>query len=334
MAPAFVLLRRFLAVSTFWKILLANALVVACALLIMPEATHALRLDRSSLMLLVIVTGVTLLVNGAVLRLALAPLIELESAAERVASGDLAARAQLSPLADKPLAKLTHTFNRMVGNVQAERERVRAIASRTVNDVEETNRRLSRDLRDDTAQNLATLLIRLRTLKTESEAAARERTIDEMRDAIGGVIQQIQSFAGRLRPSALDLLGVDAVVEAYAMAASERTGRRLVVEADELRGVLPPEAELGLLRVVQESIDLALANAESEVRIRLRHEASAVLVIIEDDGRMDGSRHPCGEAPLFAMEERASYFGGSVRSTRGSLGGPRLTIHFPLDHTA
>lgn len=334
MAPVPFLVRRFLAVGTFWKILLANALVVTAALLLVPEAVHASRLDRSALVLLLIVTVATLLVNGTVLRLALAPLIELESAAERVAAGDLGARARLSPLADKPLARLTHTFNRMVANVQAERDRVRAIASRTVNDAEQINRRLSRDLRDDTAQNLATVLIRLRGLKIEPEAAARERIIDEIRDAIGAVIQQVQSLAGRLRPSALDLLGVDAVVEAYATAAAHRTGRRLVVEADALRGVLPPEAELGLLRVVQESIDRALENAQTEVRVRLRREAAGVLVTVEADGCIDGATHQGGEPPLFAMEERASYFGGSVRRTQGSLGGPRLTIHFPLNHTA
>ena len=326
-------LRRFLAVGTFWKILLANALVVAGALLIVPDATHALELDRSSLAVLVIVTFVTLLVNAAVLRLALAPLVELETAAERVAAGDLAARARPSPLADRPLARLTSTFNRMVENVQSERERVRSIASRTVNDAEQSNRRLSHDLREDTAQTLAMVLIRLRTLKSESDAAVRDRVIDDLRESIGGVISQVQSFAGRLRPSTLDLLGADAVIEAYATAAAERAGRRLAIEADGLRGQLAPETELGLLRLVQEGVDRALANARDRVCVTLRRRPTGVVAVIEDDGAPDGALDPDREAPLFAMQERASYFGGSVRSARGSLGGPQLTIHFPPSHT-
>ena len=123
------------------------------------------------------------------------------------------------------------------------------------------------------------------------------------------------------------------MIEAYASAAAERAGRRLAMEADGLRGLLAPESELGLLRLVQEAIDRALANARDQVRVSLRRRPTGVIAVIEDDGPPDGALDPGREAPLFAMQERASYFGGSVRSARGSLGGTQLTIHFPPSHT-
>ena len=57
---------------------------------------------------------VSVVVNAAILRLALRPLDGLESVANAVREGDLDARAPLSPLADREFSRLTETFNDMV----------------------------------------------------------------------------------------------------------------------------------------------------------------------------------------------------------------------------
>ena len=320
---------RFLSIGTFWKILLANALVVVLALFLAPEALHLLRPDASSLLLFVVVSLLTLLANALLLRLALAPLTELERAAERVASGDLAARAPMSPLADRPLAALTVTFNRMVQSVESQRLQARDVASRAVTDAEESKRRLSRDLRDDSAQALASALIRLRTIKSLDDAAARAQAVDDVRASLADVIEQLRSFAGQLRPSGLDLLGIDQVIESYATDAARAADLRSTITRQPLRGLLGPEAEVEMLRVVQALIDRAVAHAEAVVHVDMRPEADAACVTIASDGT--GFVPDSTDRALFALRERASYFGGTIEVPLAA-GDSMLRVRFPSNH--
>lgn len=323
---------RLLAVGTFWKILLANALVVAAAVLLAPESLYVLQPDLSSFEVLAVVIVVTLLANALVLRLALAPLTELERAADRIAAGDLAARARLSPLADRPLTELTRTFNRMVESVEAQRRLGREIASRALTDSEESKQRLSRDLRDDTAQSLASVMIRLRAVKALDDAAARERALDEVRDSMTMVIDQLRSFSSQLRPSGLDLLGVDQLIESYAAAAGRDAGVRIQVERESLRGALAPAAELELLRLAEDLVDRAVDAARSTVMIDIRRTATLVTVLI----RCDGGNGPLGPDPaagLFALRERASYFGGTI-DVPADAGPSTVRIRFPMTRAA
>lgn len=323
---------RFLAVGTFWKILLANALVVAAALLLAPASLYALQPSLSSFEVLAVVIVATLLANALVLRLALAPLTELERAADRIAGGDLAARARLSPLADRPLAELTRTFNRMVENVEVQRRLGREVASRALTDSEESKQRLSRDLRDDTAQALASVMIRLRAVKALDDAVARERALDEVRESMTLVIDQLRSFSSQLRPSGLDLLGVDQLIESYASAAGREAGVRVQVERESLRGTLAPAAELELLRLAEDLVDRAVDAARAGVSIDIRRDATAVLVTI----RSDAGNGPSGADPapgLFALRERASYFGGTIE-VPADAGAATVRIRFPMTRAA
>ena len=329
MVDAARMLTRFLGVGTFWKILLANVLIVAGALLLAPDAMHVMRPGLSQFGVLAAVTLITLVVNAVVLRIALAPLTELERAAERVANGDLTVRARVSPLADRPLAGLAYTFNRMVQSVEAQRQQGRDVASRVLTDSEETKHRLSRDLRDDTAQTLTSALIRLRGIKSIDDHDAREAAVDDVRSAIAEVIDQLRSFAGQLRPSSLDLLGVDQVIESYAADAARGTGIRVAVMRESLRGLLPPGAELELLRVVQALVDRALVQSDSTLHLDLRREGPDVVVGVTADGGK-AIFQPADHAALFALRERASYFGGSI-DVSNAPGEATARVRFPLN---
>ncbi len=323
---------RFLAVGTFWKILLANALVVAAAVLLAPESLYVLQPNLSSFEVLAVVIVFTLLANALVLRFALAPLAELERAADRVAAGDLGARARLSPLADRPLTKLTRTFNRMVESVEAQRRLGREVASRALSDSEESKQRLSRDLRDDTAQALATVMIRLRAIKALDDAAAREHELDEVRETMTLVIDQLRSFSSQLRPSGLERPAVDQLIDAYAAAAGREAGVRVQVERHSLRGALPPAAELEFLRLTQDLVDRAVVAARSAVAVEIRRDASVVDVTIRSDGG-SASLATSPTAALFALRERASYFGGTIEVPAGN-GVSTVSIRFPMTRAA
>lgn len=319
---------RFLGLGTFWKILLANVLVAGGAVMLAPAALRGLQPEASALAVLVLVAAITLVVNAVLLRLALAPLTELERAAERVAAGELQTRARLTPLADGPLAALTRTFNRMVESLETQRQLGRHVAFEVLADADEARRRLSRDLRDDSAQVLISALLRLRGIKALDDPDARERALDEVRASLTEVIERLRTLAGELQPSGLDLLGVDQVIESYATATAREKPVRVTVTRESLRGALAPEAETELLRIVEEIVDRAIAQARSRVQVAIHRVDGCAAVTVQRDG--NGSVLPAEEDRLlFASRERASYFGGRI-DVYSADGERSVRVRFPL----
>ncbi|HEX8904357.1 MAG TPA: hypothetical protein VF771_05915, partial [Longimicrobiaceae bacterium] len=109
--PPFV--RALLRVPLFYKILIANAVLVLVGTLFGTLVTARYVRDEPGRPLLgvagllaLIGIAVTLLVNAVILRVALRPLDDLERTAARVQRGELDRRAPVSPVADRELDRL------------------------------------------------------------------------------------------------------------------------------------------------------------------------------------------------------------------------------------
>jgi two-component system, NarL family, sensor histidine kinase UhpB len=329
-------------VPLFYKILIANAVIVALGAVIGTLATiEFLRAEPGHSPLEVVVplalggVAVTVLVNALILRLALAPLSRLEETAAMVQSGNLEARVPLSPVADRELERLTRTFNAMLDALAAYRQRVRDVAAHALNAEEEERKRIARELHDETAQTLAALLIRLRVARGISEPGAREALLEEVRAEIGHALEGVRRFARGLRPPALDELGLVPAIESHARGISESVGLPVRVEAEPLNSVLSPQAELALYRIVQEALSNVVRHAgASRASVRLGREAELVVATVEDNGHgfdpgevMRGDGRGLG---LYGMQERAAYLGGRVEIQSRPGKGTRVRAEIPL----
>jgi two-component system sensor histidine kinase UhpB len=332
---------RLLRIPLFYKILIANALIVVLGTVAgtWVTATYVRAApERSTLDLvgLLVLGGLVLsvLVNALILRLALSPLSLLEATAARVQRGELDARAPRSPVADRELDRLTRTFNGMLDAAALSRQRLRDVAARALHAAEEERKRIARELHDETAQMLAALLIRIRVVRRAGDPAAVDALLEEMRREIGESLEGIRRFARGLRPPALDELGLAAAVESHARGLAESVGVPVRVEADALDGVLSPEAELALYRIVQEALSNVVRHSgATRAAVRLARAPGAVAVTIEDDGRgfsvagaMAGERKGLG---LFGMQERAAYLGGRVEIASRPGEGTRVRVEIP-----
>lgn len=333
--------RALLRVPLFYKILLANAVIVVLGAVVGTLATaEFMRLEpgHSPFELVVPLAAagvlVTVLVNALILRLALRPLNQLERTAARVQAGDLEARAALSPIADRELERLTRTFNAMLDNLATYRQRVRDVAAHALNAEEEERKRIARELHDETAQTLAALLIRLRLARGVDDAAARAELLEEIRAEIGKALEGVRRFARGLRPPALDELGLVPAVESHARSLAESVGVPIRVEAEPLAGVLSPQAELALYRIVQEALSNAVRHAEpSRVVVRLARTGDVVAASVEDDGRGFSPSEAMGDGRglgLSGMQERAAYVGGRVSIESRPGHGTRVRAEIPL----
>lgn len=328
----------FLRVPLFYKLTLANAGVVALAALLSQFLLlgAAPELDLGSLTGIVggsaaIAVAVGILVNAALVRLALGPLRRLEETAGAVSAGHLDARAGTSPLADRDLEELMACFDRMLDSVQRTRDRERGLAYRLVESEERTRRGIARDLYDDTAQRLAAILLYAPRIRSAGDGVDPDRVADRLRADLTDILDGVRAAARRLRPPELDELGVTAALQAEARLVSVRSGIPVVVEQEGDLPTLARPSQVTLFRLVQELLsDPASDGADDGVRVRLLARDGYFECRLRagpDPVRRDGR----GAGGLDALNERASWIGGEVALDDDPDGGQSVRIRVPAN---
>lgn len=324
--------RRFLRLSLFWKIAVANlALLIGSGAVILWASSRLTVGGLTAFELLALLVAV--LVNAALVHTALTPLESLERVARRVGEGDLDARVGASPLADLDLDRLTSVFNRMLDALSENRARQRELARRVLESEERERERIAHELFSGTAQTLAAVLLRLRVAE-RTLANCDSRALREIREGVVSALEEIRGVAKRLRPPELDELGVRAALESHARAVSE--GRSIELR---LAGEVPElsrESALALFRIVQEAITNAVLHADADlVTVTFRAEGDSVVVDVVDDGNgfePDLALADAGASlGLFGMHERAGYLRGELSLESGPGRGTRVRARIPLE---
>jgi two-component system, NarL family, sensor histidine kinase UhpB len=271
--------------------------------------------------------------NALILRLALQPLRGLQQTAERVHAGDTDARAEASPLADREFERLTTTFNTMLDSTENYRRRLRETAQRAIAAQEEERKRIARELHDGIAQTMAALRIRLRVARSLEDSEARTQLLERVGAELGEATEEIRRIAQGLRPPALDMLGLAVAIESCVRSIGDTPGLAVSTELEGVEGLLEPEAELVLYRIVQEALsNVARHSRAGTVKVRLGYAAASVTATVEDDGRgFDlGAEMDSGGLGLFGMQERAGYVGGSVKVESEPGRGTRVRVVIPV----
>lgn len=330
--------RRLLAVSLFHKIVFANAtLIVLVAGAVAFASSRLPDPDSWEVAAGLIVAGVvcTVVVNMIVVSLALRPLRLLHEAAARVQAGDVDARAVGSPLADRDLERVVETFNAMLDHAAASRARLRDIAARAQSAAEEERKRLARELHDGIAQTLAALRVGLRVARATRDPDARELQLDQIGAEVGEAIEEVRRMARGLRPPSLDMLGLQVAIDSYARPLMEAAGLEIETRLANTSGLLSPDAELALYRILQEALSNVVRHSgASQVTVELRRKAGNVELSVTDDGQgfrlAEAVALPGGGLGLFGMEERAAYVGGTVEIKSEPGRGTRVLVKLPV----
>jgi signal transduction histidine kinase len=110
-------------------------------------------------------------------------------------------------------------------------------------------------------------------------------------------------------------------------------GLAIQLEADGGLEQLPAGADLSAYRIAQEALTNALKHSgATHVLLRVRCEAGAVEVIVEDDGR-GPSETANGGHGLIGMRERVNLYGGRFEAGPRDGGGFRVYARLPYERT-
>jgi len=333
------LLVRALRVPLFYKIVGANVVITAVSGLTVVYAVHReLGTDAvtGTILLVAFVTVVlSLLVNAFIVRFALLPIDRLEQAASQAHAGDESARAKTTVLADRKLARLVATFNELLDRTAVQRQRLREVNQRALAAAEDERMRIARELHDGTAQTLAALRVRLKLARKLQDPVKQTELLEEISEEISAAIEEVRRMARGLRPPALDMLGLAPAIESRARAIAEAGGLRLELAVQDQERLLSPETELAVYRIVQESLSNVVRHAGAEtVFVGLERDDGTLEIIIRDDGRGFDLEHTLDDSGrglgLFGMQERASYFGGTVDIDTTPGRGTQVSVRIPI----
>jgi len=138
----------------------------------------------------------------------------------------------------------------------------------------------------------------------------------------------VRAIAQRLRPEALDDLGLPSALTALTDRVSERTGIRIEKRFASPCPGMTPEGELVCYRIAQEAVTNALRHAEaSAVCIELKVADAAVTLTVVDDGTgLDGAAPGSG---IQGMRERALMIGADLEIESSDGAGTKVILRLP-----
>jgi two-component system sensor histidine kinase UhpB len=338
----------FLNLPIFYKILIANSLVVVVGAIGGTWLTRLLSPPSNfTLLTLLSFAGIALsiLVNFFILKSILRPLSSLQETVERVYQGDAQVRASLEGLSDPDLNRLAAALNTILDRLEAYtrtietyRQQLRALSGRVITAQEEERRRIARELHDETSQALATLIINL-DLAEQSlphELAQTREALRATRRLAAQTLEEVRKLVYNLRPTALDDLGLVPALRWYARDHLDKMGVQVRLEAKGCTERLSPQVETAIFRIAQEALNNIAKHAQARnARVSLGMKDSRLTLMIEDDGRgfdVDEVLRSTEERHLglFGIEERVALLGGTFNIESQPGHGTRLRVQVPL----
>jgi signal transduction histidine kinase len=314
--------RRVLAVPLVAKLIGANVIIVAAAILAQ-TLVFAGRNGAELVTVLVALVAASAM-SLFLVRLALEPIEELEDLARRVSAGEFDARGDPSPFADKDLRRLGATVNSLLDSLAAERRRIESLGVELVRAQDLERAHVSRELHDSIAQTLAAVRFQL-------AAAGREEQIGEVRNRLAAangmisvVMEEVMNVSYSLHSRVAEDLGLEAALGTLARRVEERTGLYITVNFAPMVPAVSPGVSATLFRVAEEALrEIEMRGEAKSAAVNLSFADGRVRIEIASDGPGSGSGildvgPPSG---LASVKGRVMLAGGKMAIDRTSSGG-------------
>ncbi len=189
--------------------------------------------------------------------------------------------------------------------------------------------RVARELHDEVGQNLTAALLQL--------ARVRKRAPEELRTELAEAVEtvrenldELRRIAQRLRPQALDELGLASALEHFSDRLGEQAGLPIVRRFEGELPVLGYDEELVIYRVAQEALTNVVRHARaSRAELTLERLRDTLVLRVSDDG-IGFANSGAGTGGIRGMRERAVLIRGDLRIAPRAEGGTEVSLHVPL----
>jgi two-component system, NarL family, sensor histidine kinase UhpB len=315
--------------SLLRRLFYANAavLLVAGVLLVVTPVTISAPVTLEQLAIIAAAVVAMLGATFLLLRRALSPLRELAALMRTVDPLDPGRRLTGVSHSDAEVATLAEAFNAMLDRLEQER---RGSVRRALAAQEEERGRIARELHDELGQELTAVAM-------QSERAAHgppgnsQATLEEIAEATRQSIDHVRRIARRLRPEALDDLGLVNALISLCRRLGQHSGVRIEPDLANKVPTISQETELVIYRVAQESLTNAVRHAQaSKITLSLATVGDHITLLVRDDGRGIDAPFSDDTAGVSGMRERALLIGAQLKIRSHHGAGTEVQLDVPL----
>lgn len=312
------------AAALFRRVFLINGLIFTLGTLILAvsPASVSSRIKVTEIPVLLVGLAVILTANALLLRSSLAPLDRLAASMRRVDPPKRTDRVDHHGNSD--LEHLITSFNAMLDRLETERTTASASALAAQ---ENERQRIARELHDEIGQTLTVALLRLKRVVDRAPASMQDELADAQ-EIVRSSLDEVREIARRLRPDALEDLGLHSALNALCTDFGQASGiavvKHIAPQGDRLR----PDVELVCYRIAQESLtNVARHSGASKVWLDLHAGTTDLTLRIADDGRGGVDDEGAG---INGMRERALLVNAELTINSPQDGGTEVRLVIPL----
>jgi signal transduction histidine kinase len=219
-------------------------------------------------------------------------------------------------------------------SVRESEKSLRSLTGRLLQLQDEERRRFSRELHDSLGQYLAAVKMNLDMF---SNSRSADKLLSDAINLLDQSIAETRTISHLLHPPLLDEAGFSSAARWYLDGFAQRSGIAVKTDFPDNVGRLPKSIELGLFRVLQESLtnihrhsgsssaEIALKLFPDKVSLEVRDFGRGIPQELLDNFRAKGTNSGVG---LAGMRERLRELGGQIeiRSGQGTL----ISVTLPL----
>jgi signal transduction histidine kinase/ligand-binding sensor domain-containing protein len=223
-------------------------------------------------------------------------------------------------------------------NLERKRAAQEAFTRQLILSQENERKRVAGELHDGLGQDLLLIKNRLAMLTSNGKHSPElTRQLKEISATASEAIADVRSISHALRPTALEQVGLTKAIEWMVEQNAEASTSKFSTELENIDGLLSPEMEINLYRILQEALNNVIKHAQaSGVIVQIKREPAQIAVSIFDNGRGFETEHPehNGEKQsrfgLTGMAQRAKVIGGKLQIQSAPGTGTRLTVEVPV----
>ncbi|MCD0465770.1 ATP-binding protein [Flavobacterium sp. ENC] len=225
-------------------------------------------------------------------------------------------------------------------NIENSTEKInqqKIISSRIVENQENEQNRIAKEIHDGIGQMLTGLKFSLESINLEDKEKSAQK-IEYLKKLSLDIIKGVRTATFNLMPPELSDHGIVSSLSKLTQELSKLTGKEILFyNKTDFSQRLDSLIEINIYRLTQEAINNAIKYAESShIIVQLSHSQTLLSIIVDDNGKgfditaVDKKRNSESGMGLLFMKERVQYINGRVfiKSIPGE--GTRITFNIPI----
>lgn len=222
-------------------------------------------------------------------------------------------------------------------NIDDKINQQKVISSRIVENQENEQNRIAREIHDGIGQMLTGLKFSLESIDLEDIEKSKQK-IDYLKALTLDIIKGVRTATFNLMPPELSDHGIASALAKLTQELSKLTGKNvLFYNKTNFEVRLDSLIEINIYRLTQEAINNAIKYANSShIIVQLTHSGNLLSIIIDDNGQgfdmaeVRQKRNSESGMGLLFMKERIEYINGRVFINSIPDEGTRITLNIPI----